>query len=300
MVAETVQAGTSIMELARQAYQSHGPDIESHKSAVMSMLKADPELYEQYAESLIESGIARAVYAVRCQIIASVKRPPTPNSPRGIDGIRAVGKLANESLLRGWCMPDGRVLADYTGSELLPVIEEMRHRAAGINHHAAFFELLARHAGANRVGEAVSETQARELWNNSAGKGQHQRATHEHVARSAESKQSAGKGHINRETHNAFARPADSKQAGTVSRRDVENSVAVAVSTKKQAAGKGDTSSRKGHDASHPVASKTSGRNGQQVSESHKHTATQRPVKHKGQPAIQIAKPSGETSAAFA
>lgn len=144
------------------------PSPEGATAIATGWLHEDQDLYESLTAPIIRDALLKHAYAVRGLIKSDVKSGANGNAAvlerLSVQGVK-VG-----SFLQSWFMPDGdRSLSDYTGTELLPVAEQCKLEAKGKTQVAKFYAQLAGLAGDRRVGDAVKDKAAKEIWNKICG-----------------------------------------------------------------------------------------------------------------------------------
>jgi len=156
----TDQIETSINSIAIEVCKAE-PNIEA---ATKKLRKKLLPRKDEIMEELYESAIKRAVYVARGCIMGQVKRMALPKGSRVVAGAEDGSASFNRGFLASWQTPDGRYLADVTGTDLQAFAAMESAQAAGHAKVAMFYETLASMAGDSRVGDAVTDDEAMKLW----------------------------------------------------------------------------------------------------------------------------------------
>jgi hypothetical protein len=152
----------SIREIAREANEKHPEPQKAIAWAVKRVLK-NPDLLEQMAFDAVKLN----VYSLRHESNLAVRRYAAANpSSRTIEGIAAANGAMSLLMMT---MPDGRALGDWTGKELLPLIEEESLHAQEHQYKATLYAKLAEIAGERPVSEVVGADQCDEMWRDIRG-----------------------------------------------------------------------------------------------------------------------------------
>jgi hypothetical protein len=152
----------SIREIAREANEKHPEPQKAIAWAVKRVLK-NPALLEQMAFDAVKLN----VYSLRHESNLAVRRYAAANpSSRTIEGIAAANGAMSLLMMT---MPDGRALGDWTGKELLPLVEEESLHAQEHQYKATLYSKLAEIAGERPVSEVVGADQCDEMWRDIRG-----------------------------------------------------------------------------------------------------------------------------------
>lgn len=143
------------------AAMSQDSDPQKAADIAAEMILTD-DAWDDLHHQLIRKACLEDIYDARHRQATGIKRNPNPCA-RDITAIIAAGRQDQLTVL-DWPMPDGRRLAEYIGSELIPLAAENREHARGYAQRAAFFEWLALTAGDSVIGEVVKVKDAAEKW----------------------------------------------------------------------------------------------------------------------------------------
>jgi hypothetical protein len=155
-----VVSTATLAELAMTAREKYR-DIDRAKSWMLDQINDNPKLRNSLLLQMIDTAVGTYVYRARAQVLSELK---TRRSTLNIDSIAEMSGTFAKSFLKNWTMPDGRVLADYTGPELTVEAAENRNAAGALARKAEFYGKLAVLAKDKKVGDALDDERAEKLW----------------------------------------------------------------------------------------------------------------------------------------
>ena len=153
-------------ELVTKSAAAH-PQPKAAADAVLKALKADPDLMEALLSRLINDAVTTAIYQARHSIKLAVKAGP--NAPRGLELMLGYGKAMEDRILDTWQMPDGRLIGDWTGKELLEEAVNCQNQANGLLQNAQIYQTVGNRAGAKAVRSVLDNKQMRSIVNGVMG-----------------------------------------------------------------------------------------------------------------------------------
>ena len=160
----TEEIRNELYGLCKAACAEHD-DIDEATLAVQESLCDDAPLRERLRDQMEWHSIRETIYDVRAADRTAVKGGATEamNTKRGPD---VMARVHGTSILDMWTMPDGRVLGDWTGTEVMERASVERGLSRGHAANAAYYERLGELAKDRKIREKVAPKRARVLWEN--------------------------------------------------------------------------------------------------------------------------------------
>ena len=139
-----------LRELAKQAY-AKCEGIDDAVAWVLDALDSDRALRRRLAKPMVEVAVRATIHDVRHSHLRRLKRAPQP--------VEAIGVLSDAVMDTQMSrpMPDGRVLGDWLGTELMALSDIEWALASGHGKNATYFVRVGKRAGKRRVADALTE-----------------------------------------------------------------------------------------------------------------------------------------------
>ena len=150
IAAEKVESvSKQVWRIARIAARKYS-DTEKAKAQVRAQLtvlmRKDDNVRKEVLELALDELVARSCYDGRKSINDAIYRDPNPSTQTNeILDYQAERKM--QGYLRGWLTPNGKVLGECTGSDLLEFVEYSEAQAQGIMWNAHFYKAIAGRVG---------------------------------------------------------------------------------------------------------------------------------------------------------